>query len=150
MAPGHGHPRGPGSLTFSEDDPSEVSSPSLSSSQGLRFRGFLFLLLLLPRSGPWRSLSERLPSAPVVTHTHTHTHVRTEKRRVRTEKRTKINRLSSKSTDCFFLLISEVVQFIKTNVILITHKAKLHYHVGLLRGLRQWLSDWFEHCAKFL
>lgn len=34
--------------TFSEDEPSDVSSPSLPSSQGFRTLGFFFRLLLSP------------------------------------------------------------------------------------------------------
>ena len=49
--------------TFSVEEPSEVSSPSLSSSQGLRVLGFFFLLLL-SLSLPSLSPSDRLSSAP--------------------------------------------------------------------------------------
>lgn len=48
--------------TFSLDEPSDVSSPSLPSSQGLRLLGFFFLLLL-SLSAPCLSASGILPSA---------------------------------------------------------------------------------------
>lgn len=48
--------------TFSEDEPSDVSSPSLPSSQGFRTLGFFFRLLLSPPAVR-RSASGLRPSA---------------------------------------------------------------------------------------
>lgn len=50
--------------TLSEDEPSEVSSPSLSRSQGLRLLIFFFLRLL-SLSALWPSPSAILPSRPL-------------------------------------------------------------------------------------
>lgn len=47
--------------TFSVEEPSDVSSPSLPSSHGLRVLGFFFLLLL-SLSAPRLSASGILPS----------------------------------------------------------------------------------------
>lgn len=48
--------------TFSDEDPSDVSSPSLPSSQGFLLLGFFFLLLLAI-AAPRLSASGILPSA---------------------------------------------------------------------------------------
>lgn len=48
--------------TFSDEEPSDVSSPSLPSSHGFRLLGFFFLLLMAI-AAPRRSASGILPSA---------------------------------------------------------------------------------------
>lgn len=56
------HKQGLLSHTFSDEEPSDVSSPSLPSSHGFRLLGFFFLLLMTI-AAPRRSASGILPSA---------------------------------------------------------------------------------------